>query len=318
MVDYIYGKFSKRKSELDNESGPRILVVDDNLCITEAMLEFFKLSLPMATVMTANSADEALQLFQPGTFDLVFMDWAMPGMNGIELTEILLAKDENIVVVMITGFPSVESAIRFFEAGGFYYLFKPFSIKEIIRIIQLALNTVFPSLFQKLRVLCDRSGDVLWNLQRISDRIQHVLTNTSRENDIGQSLIRHKMKQLVTDFVKTVRPGTDFQRNTNLLYIQSQSLARLADLTCHMTDGNFIAFLNQYTTDQQKRHGRLDLRLNVEAVTSEVTRSLTAETILSLITCELIDNAVAVLLGAGSIHVNVALLSSTQQLRIMV
>lgn len=318
LTDYIYGRVSTTASEPGSEYTRRVLIVDDEVELCKGLAEALQTRLPGCEVVASTNGKEALRLAQSCKFDLVLTDLMMPDMDGITLTEQLLAKDENLVVIMVTGQGTTQTCRDFYDIGGFHYILKPFRVQTILPIIEQAFEKVFPRLFQKLGVFCDEPGKVLSNIERASRRIRQIISTASRESDIGQSLIRHKAKQIVSDFVKTVRPRTDFQTCTELLLIQTKSLKRLADLTHHVTQGKLIQFLDQYFSDLMKRYGALSITLKAEGFSSETSIDSLPETVLVLITCELIDNAVDALSGEGNIDVEVGCLLSTQQLRIMV
>lgn len=316
LTNLIYGRSSTLVSAGAGRAY-RILIVDDERQLAEGLAELFRISYPQSTVIVATSAEEALSVASDREFDLVLTDLMMPGVSGIELTEHLLARDPTAVIIMMTGHASIQTAIDFYEAGGFHYLFKPFRFKDFSLIADMAFGTVFPSLLRKIAVLCDAPGRVIFNIQRASQTIRGIITSTARENDIGQSLIRHKAKQIVSDFVKTVRPGTDLQTHTELLLTQTQILVHLANLTHHVTRGQLFQFLDQYASDLMKRFDKLKMDLRLEGISSGLNEAM-PETVLVLITCELIDNAVAALSGEGNIQVEVSYLNSTRQLRITV
>ena len=89
-------------SHTDEVSPMRVLVVDDQPRILDVVAAF--LAIEGHTVTTAESGDRALQLFEPGAFDLVITDRAMPGMNGDQLGAELKRQDPSLPVLMLTGF----------------------------------------------------------------------------------------------------------------------------------------------------------------------------------------------------------------------
>ncbi|MGH7197222.1 MAG: hybrid sensor histidine kinase/response regulator [Candidatus Omnitrophota bacterium] len=96
--------FTKRR-------GLKILIVDDDAGVLELLKEY--LTADEHAVETAANAAEALQKFGGGKFDLVFTDWAMPGMNGNELSLKLKQQSPATPIIMLTGF---HETIR--SAGG--------------------------------------------------------------------------------------------------------------------------------------------------------------------------------------------------------
>ena len=88
-----------------------ILVVDDEKPIREVMKEFLERR-HSYRVLTAQDGFEALQIIAKEKIDCCLTDISMPGVDGLELTERIQSLDNTIPVVVMTGYPSLESAIR--------------------------------------------------------------------------------------------------------------------------------------------------------------------------------------------------------------
>lgn len=106
----------------------RILIVDDEEGIREALYEFFALEFDCAT---AASAEEALDLLQSEEFQLVISDIRMPGMNGLEMIEHVHRISPATVTIMISGNQNIESAVEALRGGAFDYIVKPFDLSQI-------------------------------------------------------------------------------------------------------------------------------------------------------------------------------------------
>jgi PAS domain S-box-containing protein len=116
----------------------QILIVDDE----KRIVDNISLCLKREGFQTtgAYDGDEAVRIFEQGTFDLVLLDVSMPGMNGYEVMEHIFAIDEDVLIVMITGNASVESAIRALKIGAWDYLKKPFEFANLIKTVKNALS----------------------------------------------------------------------------------------------------------------------------------------------------------------------------------
>ncbi|MGW8273359.1 MAG: response regulator, partial [Thermodesulfovibrionales bacterium] len=106
-----------------NTQNCRVLVVDDEKNILR--LVFMTLAESGYEVETALSAEEAIEKFNLGAFNLVITDLKLPGKTGLELLDYLRAKDADVPVVMITAFGTIESAVEAMRRGAFNYLTKP-------------------------------------------------------------------------------------------------------------------------------------------------------------------------------------------------
>ncbi|MCC6526390.1 MAG: sigma-54-dependent Fis family transcriptional regulator [Polyangiaceae bacterium] len=117
--------------------GYGILVVDDELSIRDSLFHWFKKD--GFRVAQAESAAAALQKFQEEPWDLVLLDIKMPGMDGLELQRRLRQVAPDAVVIMITAYGSIETAIEALKAGAFDYLTKPVDPDDLGRVVQKAL-----------------------------------------------------------------------------------------------------------------------------------------------------------------------------------
>jgi DNA-binding NtrC family response regulator len=107
----------------------KILIVDDERDICRA-LEFL-LSREGYRVVTADSGQEALRKIEAEDFDLVITDMKMEGMDGLQVLENSLAMRPNLIVVIMTAFASVESAVEAMKKGASDYLVKPFINEDV-------------------------------------------------------------------------------------------------------------------------------------------------------------------------------------------
>jgi putative nucleotidyltransferase with HDIG domain len=107
----------------------RVLVVDDNASLLRFLVSAF--SANGCTVTQAAAAEQALALINEQSFDLVVSDIKMPGLSGLDLLRAVKGKEPATPVVLITGNPSVNSAVFGLRHGAYDYLPKPFSIREV-------------------------------------------------------------------------------------------------------------------------------------------------------------------------------------------
>ena len=107
----------------------RILVVDDDRIILDSIGEFLRLE--GFEVVSAASFPDALSALEKHTVDLVITDVNMPGGNGFELLHVLRKRFPDIVVMMMTGYGTIESAVESIKMGAFDYLTKPIVDDEL-------------------------------------------------------------------------------------------------------------------------------------------------------------------------------------------
>jgi PAS domain S-box-containing protein len=116
----------------------RILVVDNEVRVVET-IQFF-LEREGYDVATACCGEEALSCVATSNFDLILLDISMPGMDGFQVMEQLLETHPELLVIMVTGYATVESAVRALKQGACDYLKKPFEYADLIKTVQNALN----------------------------------------------------------------------------------------------------------------------------------------------------------------------------------
>jgi len=116
----------------------KILIVDDEPVVRDSLGKWF--TEEGFTVRAVGSAQEALNAFQPHTWDVALLDIKMPGMDGIELQNRLREADPDLIVIIMTGYASVETAIHALKQGAYDYICKPFEPDELVHTINNALE----------------------------------------------------------------------------------------------------------------------------------------------------------------------------------
>ena len=116
----------------------RILVIDDDEDICLYLKEF--LSREGYRVTTVTKPRDALPEIKEGRHQIVLLDVRMPEINGVELLRQLRAIDSDICVIVMTAYPSVESAVDTMKADAFDYLRKPFDLEQLRSVIQRAVR----------------------------------------------------------------------------------------------------------------------------------------------------------------------------------
>ncbi|HDL78034.1 MAG TPA: sigma-54-dependent Fis family transcriptional regulator, partial [Bacteroidetes bacterium] len=116
----------------------KILIVDDEFAARDSLTKWFQLD--GYKVDAAEDAYKALELLEKKPFDIVLLDIKMPGMDGLELQERIREIDPDIIVIIITAFASVETAIRAIKAGAYDYVTKPFDPDDLEHIIENAVD----------------------------------------------------------------------------------------------------------------------------------------------------------------------------------
>ncbi|MBA4390158.1 MAG: sigma-54-dependent Fis family transcriptional regulator [Syntrophus sp. (in: bacteria)] len=111
----------------------RILIVDDEHQLLEAFKK--KLSKEGMKVFTASNGRDAISIIKAEPLDVGLFDIKLPDMDGVELLEMLREAQPTAEVIMLTGYASVDTAIRSMKLGAYDYLTKPCKLSELHTII---------------------------------------------------------------------------------------------------------------------------------------------------------------------------------------
>ncbi len=113
-----------------------ILVVDDELSVRDSLEQWFRMD--GYRTGSAGDANRALELLQEDQWDIVLLDIKMPGIDGMELQRRLRKIDPDLIVIMITAYASVETAVQALKEGAFDYITKPIDPDELSHVVRRA------------------------------------------------------------------------------------------------------------------------------------------------------------------------------------
>jgi len=116
----------------------RILVIDDESIIREVLEDI--LAREGHTITAVGDAETGLKALDQNPFDLVVLDLMLPGLGGLETLKEIKSKEPDQVVVMITAYGSVETAVQAMRMGAHDYLTKPFKNEDVLRTLRNGLR----------------------------------------------------------------------------------------------------------------------------------------------------------------------------------
>jgi len=122
---------------MDNQ-GVSILVVDDEFSVRDSLYNWFKNE--GYRVDTAENGMEALRKLQEGPWDIALVDIKMPGMDGMELQRHIKKIDSTIILIIITAYATVDTAVEAMKEGAYDYLSKPIDPDKLSILIRNAVN----------------------------------------------------------------------------------------------------------------------------------------------------------------------------------
>jgi len=121
---------------LKAENKARILVVDDDRQLADMLVEYLvKMGYEAAA---AYGGREGLARFEQGDFKFVILDLKMPDMGGMEVLEAIKSIDSQVVVMVLSGFGTIESAVSAIKKGAYDFIPKPIELNALETILSRA------------------------------------------------------------------------------------------------------------------------------------------------------------------------------------
>ena len=161
----------------------RILVVDDHPVVREGLVAIIEAQDDMTVVGEAGDGSQAIAIYKAAKPDVVLMDLAMPGTDGVQAIEGMRAFDPEARVVVLTAYDTDERILRAVEAGARGYLVKGAPRDDIfraVRVVNLGGSLLEPAVAGKL---LNRVGDILRGgapEEELTPREQDVLNLMAR------------------------------------------------------------------------------------------------------------------------------------------
>ena len=118
----------------EKEKSVNILIVDDEFSVRDSLTKWFKSDGYVAD--SAANATEALKKLQAGHWDIVFLDIKMPGLDGMELQQRIKNIDPDMVIIMLTGYASIDTAVKSLKEGAYDYITKPVDPDYLTHLIE--------------------------------------------------------------------------------------------------------------------------------------------------------------------------------------
>jgi DNA-binding response OmpR family regulator len=206
-----------KSTATDVERPVRVLVVDDELIITEMLS--MGLSYEGFEVHVARTGLEALEQAQNLSPDLIVLDIMLPGIDGIEVCRRLSGR-KDMAIIMLTARGEVEDRINGLNLGADDYLAKPFVFRELLARIRAVLRRRGINLQQVLQV-----GDV--TLDRETRRVTSTgqqIELTPHEFDLLELLMAHPRQVFPREILLNRVWGFDYMGNTNAIDVHIHNL----------------------------------------------------------------------------------------------
>lgn len=164
-----------------------ILIVDDELSVRDSLYNWFIED--GYAVECAEDAKKALSILESRDFDIILADIKMPGMDGMEMLRLIKAIKKESVVIMMTAFATVDTAVQALKEGAFDYVTKPFDPDDLTHLIRNASKQI--TLSEENKFLKDRvtALENVDNLIGNSEAMKRVLSEIERVSQSNTSVI---------------------------------------------------------------------------------------------------------------------------------
>jgi len=241
----------------------KIAILEDDLIVRKNLEQ--QLRNRRYDVASVGTVAELNEILAKDTFDLLFLDGRLPDGDGAEVLRQLQARPSKPLVVMITGFGSVESAVECMRNGAFDYMLKPFSSDQLEVTLKKAEN------FNQLL--------------KVNEYLTHAEEDDSGYDLLGNSQVMENLRQLIRKVARTQatvliagESGTGKELVARALYRQSpRASAPFIKLNCAaipdtLIESEFFGHeKGSFTGAQAKREGRFELAHNGTILLDEIS-----------------------------------------------
>ncbi|HEX3797624.1 MAG TPA: sigma-54 dependent transcriptional regulator [Verrucomicrobiae bacterium] len=241
----------------------KIIVLEDELIVRKNLEQLLRQR--RYDVASTGTIAGAHELMAKDTFDLIFVDVRLPDGEGTDLLRELQSRPEKPLVVMVTGFGSVESAVECMRNGAFDYMLKPFSNDQL----EVTL----------------KKADNFNQLLKVNEYFNRAEEEESGYELLGQSPVMENLRQLIRKVARTQatvliagESGTGKELVARALYRQSpRANAPFIKLNCAAVPENLIEseFFGHekgaFTGALTKREGRFELAHNGTILLDEIS-----------------------------------------------
>jgi DNA-binding NtrC family response regulator len=168
-----------------------ILIVDDEESVRDSLYNWFLED--GYEVECAEDAKKALTILETRNFDIILADLKMPGMDGLEMQRRIRALNKDAIVIIMTAFASVDSAVRALKDGAYDYITKPFDPDDLSHLIrnasrQIELATENEALKKKISL--ENVDDIIGSSPAMMDvlkQVENVAQSNSSVIIVGES-----------------------------------------------------------------------------------------------------------------------------------
>jgi len=194
----------------------RIIVIDDEKRMCDSLEELLTGS--GFDVITFQGSDQAALEIQDGNFDLIISDIKMPGLSGLDILRMARTVDPQALVILMTAYGSLETALEAINQGAYDYLLKPIEFQQLELVVKRSLEK---------RRLGRARAFLLTELQQKNEELEDRLREINALYEAGKSLVSTiELDELLSTIIRLV---------TSVLHAKIGSIMLLDDDSTHLT-----------------------------------------------------------------------------------
>ena len=182
----------------------QVLVVEDDDSFRDVILGFLKK--PKRDISAEKDGKEAIQALQSHPFDLVISDLMMPGADGMEVLREAKKRNPDCVVILITGYASLDSALQAIRGGAYDYLRKPFKLDQLEIVVNNACEKI--SLIRENRRLLQRLKETMEEMKGLRSP---PLKKHTPARPLPPMPLDHKISEMDVILSQMIPPDFDFK-----------------------------------------------------------------------------------------------------------
>ncbi|NWF91972.1 MAG: sigma-54-dependent Fis family transcriptional regulator [Syntrophaceae bacterium] len=199
---------------------PSILIVDDDEVLRETLFDVFRKK--GYEVFSAGTGDETLTVIRRYLVDLILLDMRLPDVDGLDILKKIKELDTEILVIMMTAYSDVQSAVKAMKSGAYDYINKPFELEELQLLVEKGLET--KSLINEVRRLHRQ--------HRVEHRDSHIY-GVSPQIQYVREMIEMISKTNKTSVLIQGESGTGKELAANAIHFSSKRSAKpLMKINC--------------------------------------------------------------------------------------
>lgn len=201
----------------------RILVVEDEKDLNRILVK--RLRLEGYAVDGCFSGTQALDYLASAAFDVVILDWMLPGISGLDVVRQIRQSASNVTVLMLTAKDHLDDRVMGLDNGADDYLIKPFATEELLARIRVLLRRSGSA----NRVILSVADLTVDPLSRQVTRSNHPITLSPKEFAVLEVLMRHAGMVLSREVIQEKIAGFDAEIGSNLVDVYIRYLRKKID-----------------------------------------------------------------------------------------